>query len=95
MKSSVNVNRSVTPEILPSPIVRGISIQTPLPPQTTVVNTNTTNATITTNIPESPVIVSNEKNNDEFFLQSIEECSSEGKTETLLSNSLNLTYVCF
>uniref|UniRef100_A0A5K4F1Z6 Uncharacterized protein n=1 Tax=Schistosoma mansoni TaxID=6183 RepID=A0A5K4F1Z6_SCHMA len=87
MKSSVNVNRSVTPEILPSPMVRGISTQTPLPPQTTVVNTNTTNATITTNIPESPVIVSNEKNNDEFFLQSIEECSSEGKTETLLTKS--------
>ncbi|CAH8442490.1 unnamed protein product [Schistosoma rodhaini] len=87
MKSSVSVNQSVTPEILSSPIVTGISTKTLLPPQTTVVNTNTTNATITTNIPENPVIVSNEKTNGELFLQSNEECSSEGKTETLLTKS--------
>ncbi|CAH8442506.1 unnamed protein product [Schistosoma rodhaini] len=88
MKSSVSVNQSVTPEILSSPIVTGISTKTLLPPQTTVVNTNTTNATITTNIPENPVIVSNEKTNGELFLQSNEECSSEGKTETLLSSPM-------
>lgn len=93
MKSSVNVNQSVIPKALPSPIVKGISAKKPLSPQTTVVNTNTTNAaTITTNISESPVNVSNEKNNGELFLQSNEECSFEEKTETLLSNSLALTY---
>ncbi|CAH8483191.1 unnamed protein product [Schistosoma curassoni] len=88
MKSSVNVNQSVIPKALPSPIVKGISTKKPLSPQTTVVNTNTTNAaTITTNIPESPVIVSNEKSNGELFLQSNEECSFEEKTEILLTKS--------
>ncbi|CAH8439835.1 unnamed protein product [Schistosoma bovis] len=88
MKSSVNVNQSVIPKALPSPIVKGISAKKPLSPQTTVVNTNTTNAaTITTNISESPVNVSNEKNNGELFLQSNEECSFEEKTETLLTKS--------
>ncbi|CAI2725220.1 unnamed protein product [Schistosoma spindalis] len=87
MKSSVNVNQSVIPEALPSPIVKGISTKKPLLPQTTVVNTNTTNTSITTNISENSFIVPNEKNDSALFVQSNEECSFEEETETPLTKS--------